>query len=542
MKIKYIFIVGGVISGLGKGITSASIARLLKDAGYKVTNIKIDAYVNVDAGTMNPTEHGEVFVTSDGMETDQDIGNYERFLEQELSSINYATTGQIYQSLINKERNMQFGGKCVEVVPHVPLEIIEKINNAAIKNNAEIIIIEIGGTVGEYQNILFIEAARMLKYNNPSDVLVGLVSYVPIPNSLGEMKTKPTQYASRTLNETGIQADFIMCRGQKELDIPRKERIALLCNMINKKDIFSLPDADNIYKVPFVLYKQGIIERIINKLKLKKNKVNLSKWNKLIKKINQKKSIIKIGIIGKYFQTGDYILSDVYVSVIEAIKHAGWENNVDIKLSWIDSTQFEKDRKKLKQLSELAAIIVPGGFGTRGVEGIINAINYIRVNKIPYLGICYGMQLATIEYARNIAGIKNINTQEITGRSNEIIHIMPDQEKKLLKNAYGGTMRLGDFSTVLKKNTNSYKAYKKEKIIERHRHRYEFNNKYLEKLEKSGLIIAGTSPDKKIVEIIELPAKNHPFFVGVQFHPEFKSYPTKAHPLFKELIKTALQK
>lgn len=544
MKTKYIFVVGGVISGLGKGITSASIGRLLKDTGFKVTNVKFDAYVNVDAGTMNPTEHGEVFVTADGMETDQDVGNYERFLSCELSKDNYGTTGQIYSSLISKERNLEFGGKCVEVVPHVPLEIIDRIKNAAKKNKAEVVIIEVGGTVGEYQNILFLEAARMLKCQNPGDVAVLLVSYAPVPKMLGEMKTKPTQYASRSLNETGIQADFIVCRGDYELDEPRKEKIALLCNMESAKDIFSAPNVDNIYKVPIMLYKQGLLNRITKKLRLKKNKTDLSKWNDFISRVSKNKPTLNIGVVGKYFHTGSFILSDVYISVIEAIKHAGWHNGVDIKLTWIDSEQFEKNKKNLNMLSEFSGIVVPGGFGTRGVNGIIAAIEYARVNKIPYLGLCYGMQLASIEFARNVAGIREATTQEISLKDNEncVIHIMSDQEKKMLSNAYGGTMRLGNYPTKIKKGTHAYDVYKKELVNERHRHRYEFNNKFKDILEKNGLIISGTSPEGKIVEIVELNKKDHPFFVGVQFHPEFKSWPLKPHPLFAGFIKAAKNK
>lgn len=539
-KPRYIFVVGGVISGLGKGITAASIGRMLEDCGFRVTNVKIDAYVNVDAGTMNPTEHGEVFVTRDGLETDQDLGNYERFLGRELTGDNYATTGQIYQSLIKKERNLEFGGKCVEVVPHVPQEIIAKIDNAASKDKAEIVIVEIGGTVGEYQNILFIEAARMLKYKNPDNVLIALVSFLPVPNTLGEMKTKPTQYASRTLNETGIQADILICRGSQKLDKPRTDRLSLLCNMRSKKDIFSAPDVDNVYMVPLIFEKQGMAERIIDKLKLNKSKCNFSKWNKMLKVALKKKKKIKIGIVGKYFSNGQFVLSDVYISVIEAIKHGGWANDVDVELDWVNAEEFEKDSKNVKKLDKYDGIVVPGGFGNRGIEGIIRAIKYARENKIPYLGLCYGMQLATIEFARNVAKIKDACTGEIDEKGkNQVIHIMPDQEKKMLKNDYGGTMRLGEYPAKLKKGSISYRAYKKAKIKERHRHRFEFNNKYRDKLKKHGLVIAGTSPDDHIVEIIELTSDKHPFFVGVQFHPEFKSWPTKSHPLFTEFIKMA---
>jgi len=540
MKTKYIFIVGGVISGLGKGITSASIGRLLKDTGYRVTNMKIDAYVNVDAGTMNPTEHGEVFVTGDGMETDQDIGNYERFLDQELTKVNYTTTGQIYQSLLDKERNLEFDGKCVEVVPHVPLEIIEKINYCAKKNNAEIAIIEIGGTVGEYQNILFIEAARMLKVQNPDDVIVALVSFMPVPRTLGEMKTKPTQYASRTLNESGIQADLIICRAERAIDELRKQKIALLCNIYSKEDIFSAPDLKNIYEVPSVLAKQGIISRIVKKLKLNKKKTDSRKWDQFLALAHKNKPVINIAMVGKYFHSGKFILSDVYISVIEAIKHAAWAQGFEPKLTWQDSEEFETDPNKLNILNNFDAIVVPGGFGSRGVEGIISAIGYARTNKIPFLGLCYGMQLAVVEFARNVAKLPQAHTVEFNQKSKyPVIHIMSDQEKKMLVHNYGGSMRLGNYPAKLAKNSLSLEAYKKENIIERHRHRYEFNNKYRKKLINHGLIIAGTSPDEKIVEIVELSRETHPYFVGVQFHPEFKSHPQKPHPLFFNLIKKA---
>lgn len=556
---KYIFVVGGVISGLGKGITSASIARLLKDKGYKVTNVKIDAYVNVDAGTMNPTEHGEVFVTDDGLETDQDIGNYERFLNQTLTRENYTTTGKIYQSLIKKERNLYFGGKCVEVVPHIPLEIIDEIDKAIEKNKAEIVIVEIGGTIGEYQNILFIEAARMLKYKHPKDVLITLVSYIPIPKTLGEMKTKPTQYASRTLNGTGIQADFIICRGEKMIDKPRMDRLALLCNMKFKKDIISAPDVENIYEVPLILKKQGIVESIIEKLHLPKRKAKNSRWADFVKKAKKKKKKIKIGIVGKYFATGDYVLTDSYVSVIEAVKHGCWTNNLDPEFSWINADDFDptslklrrtrKNPKSVRILSKFDGVVVPQGWGSRGTEGKIKAIQYLRENKIPYLGLCFGMQMAVIEFARNVLGLKNANSEEVNPKTKHpVIHIIHSQKKYLNQHQYGGTIRLGAYPCKLNKDSILFSIYKNnltinqlsnETVSERHRHRYEFNNKYRKQMEEKGLIIAGTSPDNKLVEAIELPRDIHPFFVGVQFHPEYKSRPLDPHPIFVEFIKAA---
>lgn len=561
---KYIFIVGGVISGLGKGIAAASIAKLLQGRGLKVSNMKIDAYVNVDAGTMNPIEHGEVFVTNDGMETDQDIGNYERFLGRSLSKINYSTTGQIYKTVIDKERNLGYHGKCVEVVPHIPLEVIERIKNVAKKDRAEIVIIEIGGTVGEYQNILFLEAGRMMRFTNPKDVLFVLVSYLPIPSKLGEMKTKPTQTAAKTLNSTGIQADFILGRAEKPLDKPRKEKLSWLCNM-RPEDIISAPDVDNIYKVPLYFKKEKLDEKILEKLQLKASKKDLKEWKTLIEKIGKLKKKIKIAMVGKYFTTGGFTLTDSYISVIEAIKHASWKNNVIPELTWIDAEQFDptspshfaepacrQDRatrdkgfRGARQIEELAnydGIIVPGGFGSRGVEGIIQAVKFARVNKIPYLGLCYGLQMAVIEFARNVCNMKNANTTEIDQKTKyPVIDLMDEQIKKMNQKLYGGTMRLGSYPCKITKGTIAYESYKNVMIFERHRHRYEVNNKYREKLMANGLILSGTSPDEKLIEIIELNKKEHPFFVGVQFHPEFQSNPLNPHPLFREFIKTTLK-
>lgn len=545
-KTKYIFIVGGVISGLGKGIAAASLGRLLQDSGYAVSNIKIDAYVNIDAGTMNPIEHGEVFVTNDGMETDQDIGNYERFLNKSLSKINYATTGQIYQTVIQKERNLQYKGKCVEVVPHIPLEVINRIKTVAKEDRAEIVIIEIGGTVGEYQNVLFLEAARMMKLENPKDVLVLLVSYLPIPNQLGEMKTKPTQTAARTLNSAGIQADFILGRGEKKLDEIRKEKIAALCNM-NKNDIISAPDVKNIYEVPLNFKKDELEKKILKKFGLRPKHKNNKIWDNFVNKINNANKTIKIAMVGKYFSTGSFILTDSYISVIEAIKHAAWSNGVRAELAWIDSDVYEKNPKKIEDLKNFDGIIVPGGFGKRGVEGIIQAIKYARENKIPYLGLCYGLQMAVIEFARNACKIKNANSIEIDPKTPEpIIDLMPEQIKKLHKNLYGGTMRLGAYPCKIQNGTITEEIYrpfdkaqgKNLVIFERHRHRYEVNNKYRDKLMAYGLKLSGTSPDNNLVEIIELDKKDHPFFIATQFHPEFLSRPLTPHPIFKEFIQT----
>ncbi len=533
---------GGVISGLGKGITTGSIAKILQSRGYSVTAVKIDAYVNVDAGTMNPGEHGEVFVTKDGMETDQDIGNYERFIGTDIPAINYMTTGLVYKSVIERERNLEFGGKCVEVVPHVPLEVIRRIKKAAENSKADVTIIEIGGTAGEYQNILFLEAARMMKIDSQKDVAFVLVSYLPVPNHLGEMKTKPTQYATRTLNATGIQPDFIIARSHQRLDLPRMERLALLCN-IRPEDIISNPDVDSIYEIPLLFEEQGLSEKILKKLDLNLEKQDITEWKKLVHTIKTVSKPIRIGMVGKYFMTGDFMLSDVYISVIEALKHAGWNNDVKLEMTWIDSLEFEKDPDSIKSLSKFDGIVVPGGFGSRGVEGIINAIRYSRENKIPYLGLCYGMQLAVVEFARNVAMLNKAHTTEIDKSTDTpVVHIMSDQEKKLLENNYGGTMRLGNWKCQLKKNTQAYEAYfpngSEEGVIEeRHRHRYEINNKYRDILENKGIVFSGLSIDGNLIEIAELPKTDHPFFLASQFHPEFTSRPLKPNPLFNAFIK-----
>lgn len=532
---KYIFVIGGVMSGVGKGVTTASIGKILQSRGYRVTAIKIDPYVNVDAGTMNPIEHGEVFVTDDGLETDQDIGNYERFLGVDLSAENYMTTGSIYLAVIQRERNLEYGGKCVQVVPHIPEEVIRRIKNACKKQNADIAIIEIGGTVGEYENILFLEAARMMHLKSPDDILFVLVSYMPIPSHIGEMKTKPTQHATRTLNSAGIHPDFIICRGEKYLDKPRREKLSIFCN-VGPDDIISAPDLENIYEVPLFLEKVSLSEKILEKLKLKKKKQDLKEWRKMVRKIKSAKQKVCIGIVGKYFGTGDFTLADSYISVIEAVKHAAWHNNVEPKLVWVNSEAIEQG--DLSVLENMHGIIIPQGWGSRGSEGKIRAIQYAREKKIPYLGLCYGMQMAVIEFARNVCGLKKANSLEVDPSTPDpVIYIMPEQERYLKENKYGGTIRLGAWPCVVRRNTQSFKSYQIDKISERHRHRYEFNQKYRKQMEDKGLTIAGTSPDGKLVEIIEI--KDHPFFVGTQFHPEYKSRPNNPHPLFLDFIKAA---
>lgn len=539
LKHKYIFVVGGVLSGVGKGVTTASLGAIFKTKGFSVTAIKIDPYVNIDAGTMNPTEHGEVFVTDDGDETDQDMGNYERFLDTNLLSPDYMTTGRVYQTVIENERSMKYKGKCVEVVPHIPEEVIRRIKTAAKSHKADFTIIEVGGTVGEYQNILFLEAARMMKLEDPSSVAFVLVSYLPIPSHLGEMKTKPTQHAAKALNSAGINPDMIVARGAMELDTPRREKLGVLCG-IAKDNIISAPDVPSIYQIPLTLEAQNVGNKILKILGMKPKKSNLSAWQGFVDKIQNSKKVVKIAVVGKYFGTGNFQLSDSYISVIEATKHASWFHNAKPELSWVDSEEFEKDPSKIKTLGQYDGIIVPGGFGSRGIEGIISAIQFARENKIPYLGLCYGMQLACIEFARHVLGKKQAHTMEINPKTTEpIIQVNPFQAKNIQEGKYGGTMRLGAYDCSLRKGTKTYKAYGTDMISERHRHRYEFNNKYLKAIDDAGLQVVGINPETELVEIVELV--DHPFFIGTQFHPEFKSRPLRPQPLFREFIKAALQ-
>jgi len=537
---KFIFVVGGVMSGVGKGSATASIGRILQGYGYRVTAVKIDPYINVDAGTMNPIEHGEVFVTADGDETDQDIGNYERFLGVDLNSVNYMTTGRVYRTVIEKERNLEYGGRCVEVVPHVPEEVIRRIKEAQRRTRADFTMIEVGGTVGEYQNVLFLEAARMMKLAHPKDVMFFLVSYLPVPKNTGEMKTKPTQYATRTLNSAGIQPDFILARAERPLDAPRRRKLSVFCN-VSEEDVISAPDVDSIYKVPVNFEIEGLGQKILKKFGIRAKKRDLTEWKRMVKSIETVGRPVRIGIVGKYFTTGEFTLADSYISVIEAVKHAAWRQGLKPEIEWVNAEAFEDRPAAVKSLSKYDGIIIPGGFGSRGVEGKIRAIRYAREKKIPFFGLCYGMQLATIEFARNVVGLKGANTEEIDPQSpHPVIHIMPGQVKLIKEKKYGGSMRLGEYPCILAPGSVSRRAYGRPEIDERHRHRYEFNNAYRERLRDAGLVIAGTSPDGILVEIVEL--KDHPFFVGTQFHPELTSRPLKPHPLFMAFVKASAGK
>jgi CTP synthase len=539
-KTKYIFIVGGVMSGVGKGITASSIGKILQARGLTVTAFKIDPYINVDAGTMNPTEHGEVFVLDDGYETDQDMGNYERFLDISLSNDNYLTTGRVYQAVINRERNLEYKGKCVEVVPHIPMEVNARIQRAARQANADVAIVEIGGTIGEYQNILFLEAARMLKVAHPDDVLFVLVSYLPVPSKVGEMKTKPTQYAARTLNSTGIQADIIVARSDRPLDEKRKEKIATFCSM-RREDVISAPDVDSVYEVPLNFERDNLSSILLKKLKLSPRRSDLSEWTRFVERVRGAKKTVKIAIIGKYFKTGDFVLSDAYISVIEAIKHAAYTRGVKPELEWLDSETYEEHPEALKTLTQYDGVLIPGGFGSRGIEGKIEAIRFCREHKIPYFGLCYGMQLAVIEYARHKAGMEDAHTTEVNPETTHpVIDILPEQKALLRGKHYGATMRLGAYPAHISKGTLAARAYRAQEINERHRHRYEVNPEYIDSLVEAGLVFSGTSPNGTLMEIAELPVEQHPFFVGTQFHPELISRPLAPHPLFVEFVKAAI--
>ncbi|MFA6183988.1 MAG: CTP synthase [Parcubacteria group bacterium] len=536
---KYIFVLGGVMSGIGKGIATSSLGAILKARGYRPTAIKIDPYVNVDAGTMNPTEHGEVFVMDCGLETDQDMGNYERFMEIALPGENYMTTGSIYQRVITKERNLEYKGKCVQIIPHVTDEVIRTIKAAAKNNDADVVLTEIGGTIGDYENMLFMEAARQMKLRNPKDVIFVMITYLPYPPKVGEMKTKPTQQAVRELNANGINPDIIIARSEVAIDNKRKEKIGLFCN-VNEKDIISAPDVDNVYEVLINFERDDLSRRILKKLDLPSRKTDLKKWYELVDNIKKSEKTVKIGIVGKYFGTGEFMLGDSYISVIEAIKHACYKAKVKPQIEWFNSEEFEKKGADINKLKTYDGIVVPGGFGSRGIEGKIAVIKYCRENKIPFLGLCYGMQLAVIEFARNVLKLKDAHTSEIDRKSkNQVIDIMPEQKKNLEDKNYGATMRLGAYKAFLEKNTIAYGAYGKKEISERHRHRWEVNPDYVERLKKGGLVFSGKSADGRLMEITELPKNKHPFFLGTQFHPEFKSTPLSSHPLFFEFIKVA---
>jgi len=535
----YIIVTGGVVSGLGKGITTASIGKILQLHGYKVTAMKIDPYMNCDAGTLRPTEHGEVWVTEDGGEIDQDLGHYERYLDINIPKHHNITTGQVYGAVIEKERKGKYLGKTVQPIPHVTDEIKRRIRKPSEEEKFDFILVEIGGTVGDYENVLFLEAVRQMKLEGDK-VLYFHVTYVPVLNALGEAKTKPTQHSVKLLREIGIQPDFVVTRSDAPLDDVRREKIAMFCN-IQEKDVISDSDIDNIYAVPLLFEEQFLCIKILKKLNLRKDKNNLEAWKTFILKIKKLKKKINIGIVGKYFDIGSSQLSDSYISVIEAVKHASWFNNLSPKVRWIDSKIFEKKPEKLSILDQLDGIIVPGGFGLSGIHGKIDAIRYAREHNIPYLGLCLGMQLAVVEYAQNVCKLNDANSREVDKKTaHPVIDFIPDQVHIIQHSRYGATMRLGAYPAVLKKGSIVQNLYRKNKVYERHRHRYEVNPEYVDILEKNGLVFSGRSPDDILMEFLEIP--NHPYFVATQAHPEFKSRPMKPSPLFNGFIKAAKKK
>ncbi len=538
--VNYIIVTGGVISGLGKGITTASIGKILQNHGYKVTAIKIDPYINFDAGTLRPTEHGEVWVTEDGGEIDQDLGHYERFLDINIPKCNNITTGQVYSAVIEKERSGKYLGKTVQPIPHVTDEIKRRIRLPAEESKFDFVLVEIGGTVGDYENVLFLEAVRQMKHEGEKIIYVH-VTYVPVLKSLGEAKTKPTQHSVKLLREIGIQPDFIITRSEKPLDDVRKEKIALFCN-VSGEDVISDSNIDNVYGVPLLFEDQELCKKILRKLGLRKEESELNSWRNYLGKIRKLDKKVRIGIVGKYFDIGAFKLSDSYISVIEAVKHAAWNNNVRPEIEWIDSKTFEKQPRKIVNLKKVDGIIVPGGFGLSGVEGKIATIKYARENNIPYLGLCLGMQLAVVEYARNVCGLKGANTTEVDKNTPyPVIDFIPDQVKIVTESRYGATMRLGAYPAILTEGSLVRKLYDDQhKVYERHRHRYEVNPAYIETLEKKGFVFSGRSPDGVLMEFMELPG--HPYFTGTQAHPEFKSRPLKPAPLFDGLIKAAKKK
>ena len=527
---KYVFVTGGVVSGLGKGITASSIALLLKSRGYKVFMQKFDPYINVDPGTMNPIQHGEVFVTYDGCETDLDLGHYERFIDEELNYTSNITSGKIYKSVIDKERHGDYLGATVQVVPHITNEIKNKVYEAGNTSNADVVITEIGGTVGDIESQCFLEAIRQIQYEKgANDTFFVHCTLIPYIYGSNELKTKPTQNSVRDLRNLGIRPDALVCRAPFNTTQAMKEKLSMFCS-IPVENIIDSIDVKNIYDIPINYYEQKIDEIILKQFGLEVREANIDYWKKLINTVDNLKNEIEISLVGKYTE-----LHDAYLSVVESLHHAGYKHNVKVNINWVESEKLEKDVNLKEVFKNSKGIIVPGGFGNRGIEGMIKAITYARENNIPFLGICLGMQLSVIEFARNVCGIKDANSTEFDSIcENPIIDLMSDQKSVV---NLGGTLRLGNYECTLAKDTLAYADYKKDKILERHRHRYEFNNKYKDILEKHGMVFSGKNEQADLVEIIEIPKHKH--FIACQFHPEFKSRPTKPHPLFDSFIKAS---
>ena len=530
MNTKYIFVTGGVVSGLGKGITAASLGRLLKNRGYKVTIQKFDPYINVDPGTMNPYEHGEVFVTDDGAETDLDLGHYERFIDENLTKNSSVTMGKIYQSVIEKERRGDYLGKTVQVIPHITNEIKEKIYGFE-DTDTDIVITEVGGTVGDIEGVSIIEAIRQVGLEkNKEDVVYIHVTLLPYVFGSNEIKSKPTQHSVKELQSVGIKPDILVCRTEQEIPDNVREKLSLFCN-VRKSSVIQNKTADCLYAVPLMLEEEGLAREVCNHLRLEKYIPNNTKWEEMIEKIRNidENEIVNIGLVGKYIK-----LEDSYISVIESLYHAGFANHVKVKIKLIDSEKITRENLK-EQLKELDGIVIPGGFGDRGIQGMIETIKYVRENNVPFLGICLGMQMAVVEFARDVLGIDDADSEEFNKETpNQVIHIMEEQKKI---NKKGGTMRLGAYPCIIKEKTLAQKLYGETEISERHRHRFEYNNDYRERLEEAGLKVSGTSPDGLLVEMVEI--ENHPYFIAGQFHPELKSRPNRPAPLFVGLVKNA---
>ncbi|MDR7856981.1 CTP synthase [Tissierella sp.] len=532
MSTKYIFVTGGVVSSLGKGITAASLGQLLKSRGLKVTIQKFDPYINVDPGTMSPYQHGEVFVTDDGAETDLDLGHYERFIDVNLNKNSSVTTGKIYWSVLNKERKGEYNGRTVQVIPHITNEIKERIIRASKERDVDIVITEIGGTVGDIESLPFLEAIRQIKYDvGKENVMYVHVTLVPFLSKAGELKTKPTQHSVKELRGLGIQPDVLICRTEVPLANDLRDKIALFCDL-DPSEVIENIDASTIYEIPLMLEREGLPKLVIEHLNLKCDELDLSEWNEIVERVKNPQGKVKIALVGKYVE-----LKDAYLSVAESLRHGAIANNIDVDIDWVHAEEINENNCK-ELLAGADGILVPGGFGDRGVEGKITATKYARENNIPFLGICLGMQLAVVEFARNVASLKGAHSSELNENTKyPVIDLMPEQKDI---DTLGGTMRLGLYPCKVIEGTKAMEIYNDEIVYERHRHRYEFNNEYRDTLAEKGLIISGLSPDERLVEMIEL--KDHPWFVAVQYHPEFKSRPTKAHPLFREFIKAANRK
>lgn len=531
MTTKYVFITGGVVSSLGKGITAASLGRLLKNRGLKVSIQKFDPYINIDPGTMSPYQHGEVFVTDDGAETDLDLGHYERFVDENLNKNSNVTSGKVYWSVINKERRGDYLGGTVQVIPHITNEIKNRVYRVSRESSVDVVITEIGGTVGDIESLPFMEAIRQIKYEaGVENVCFIHVTLVPYLGKAGELKTKPTQHSVKELRSIGIQPDIIVCRSEKPLSRELKDKIGLFCN-VDGDAVIQNVDAENIYQIPLLLKEEGLDEMVVRKLKLDCGQCNMDEWKDMVNRIKHPHDKVRIALVGKYVE-----LHDAYMSVVEALRHGGFDNSCDVEIQWVNACDVDESSVE-GFLKDADGILVPGGFGDRGIEGKILAARYGRENRIPFFGICLGMQCAVIEFARNVSMLKGAHSSEFyEDTPYPVIDLMPEQRDIDEK---GGTMRLGLYPCRIKEGSQAYSCYRDEIIYERHRHRYEFNNQFREEITSKGMILSGTSPDDRLVEIIEI--KDHPWFVGVQFHPEFKSRPNRPHALFRDFIRASLE-